>query len=122
MEIPRALSLFFRTPGMYIPRTDFYTAAAFILGFDKAREGDVLVGFREWLVLKLGYGDNFAWPELILRLAYPEPGARPRELPASDQERLMGLLFEAVEAFWKAREDAGGPEEIFRRHADWLGG
>jgi hypothetical protein len=116
---PRALSDFFQRPGMFLPRTNFDTAVAFLLGFDQARDSEPLAGLREWLIMQLGHGENFAWPELVLRIAYPEAGARPRELPAADQERLLGLLFETIAEFWKDRARAGGFQEITRRYADW---
>jgi hypothetical protein len=120
MPIPRTLLHFFKRPTMHIPRLDYNSAVSFLLGFDSAREGEILAGFREWLIVKLGYGNNLAWSELVLRLAYPEPGARPCELPATDQERLVGLLFATIEEFWKLREEAGGHQELIRRHAAWL--
>ena len=106
---------------MYVPKLDFDTAAAFIQGFDTACNRDVLVGFREWLIVKLEYGNNFAWPELFLRFAFPESEApRAQELPTADQKRLVGLLFEALEAFWNEREGTGGLQSIIVRHAEWL--
>lgn len=120
MEFPRTLGQFFKRPLMFIRRADIDAASAFLMGFDLARDGEVLAGFREWLVMKLGYGNNFAWPELAIRLGYPEPLVRPLVLPAEDRERLMGLLFETIEEFWKEREAARGPGEILRRHSDWL--
>ncbi len=120
MELPRALGRFLKSPGMYVPRTDFDAAAAFLIGFDEARDGEVLAGFREWLVMKAGAGNNFGWPELVVRLAYPEPGSRPRVLPGNDQAFLVKLLFESLQDFWHDRESAQGPDEIRRRHSEWL--
>jgi hypothetical protein len=120
MPIPRTLLHFFKHPLMYIPKLDFDSAVSFLQGFNLAREGEILAGFREWLVVKVGNGNNLAWYELVLRLAYPEPGARPDELPATDQGRLVGLLFATFEEFWKVREEAGGDRELLRRHATWL--
>ena len=118
--VPRALQLFLKRPLMYVPTLGFHTATAFLQGFDLARDGEILAGFREWLVVKLGDGNNLSWFELVLRLAYPPPGARPLELPATDQERLVALLFRSIEELWEESEDAGGVEALLDRHASWL--
>lgn len=121
MAVPHTLGLFFRHPEMFVPKLDFDTAVAFIQGFDAACNRGVLVGFREWLILKLEYGNNLAWPELFLRFAFPESeAARTQELPKADQRRLVGLLFEALEAFWNEKEATGGLQRLFVRHAEWL--
>lgn len=121
MPIPPQLGLFFKYPDMFVQKLDFDTAAAFIQGFDVAYNGGVLIGFREWLILKLEYGNNFVWPELFLRFAFPESDApRTQELPKADQKRLIGLLFEALEAFWNEKDTADGLQKIFIRHAEWL--
>ena len=41
-------------PGMYIPNATYEAVAAFVLGYDIACEGGVLVGFREWLIPRVG--------------------------------------------------------------------
>ncbi len=120
MPIPHKLGLFFQHPDMFIQKVDFETAAAFIHGFDVACNLGVLVGFREWLILKLEHGNNFAWPQLFLHFAFPESDApSTQELPKADQNRLIGLLSEVLEAFWKEK-DTTGLQRIFVRHAEWL--
>jgi hypothetical protein len=70
-------------PGMYVGEAQarFTTVAAWIDGFDRARSGGVLLGFREWLVVRAGGGNNFAWPALVWLLvdrsaSWPPRGQR----------------------------------------------
>ena len=46
----------------------FTTVCAYIDGFNTARGGGPLLGFREWLLLKLDDGNNFHWIGLADRL------------------------------------------------------
>lgn len=121
MAVPHALGLFFKHPEMHIPKTDFDTAVAFIQGYDSACNRGVLVGFREWLILKLERGNNLAWPELFLRFAFPGTDApRTKELPKADHRRLTRTLFDTIEEFSTERDAAGGLERVLYRHAEWV--
>ncbi len=102
-------------------RTDFEGASAFIDGLDTACNGGVLVGFREWLIVRLGDGNNLAWPELFLRFGFPDSvEARGRGLPAADPDRLVNRLFEVFREFFEERDVVVGLPKIDRRHDAWL--
>jgi hypothetical protein len=121
MAVPHTLGLFFKHPEMFIQRMNFDTVGAFIQGFDSACNGGVLVGFREWLIVKLEHGNNLVWPELFLRFAFPESDApSTEELPKADQKHLIGLLFETIEAFCDERDMIGGLQQIYLRYHTWL--
>src|SRR5688572_4551159 len=61
---------------MYIQPETYAVAAAFVLGYDQACEGGVLVGFREWLVVRVGTGPNLNWIGLSCRRRFRPPGLR----------------------------------------------
>jgi hypothetical protein len=121
MALPHALQQMTKRPGMYLCPIEFDVAAAFIQGFDLASGGGVLVGFREWLVVKLGYGNNLAWSELVLRLAFPNAES-PRQclLQGGEQKRAVELLFRLLEEFWQEREAPHGLRRIYLRYQEWL--
>jgi hypothetical protein len=106
---------------MYLSLVEFDVAAAFIQGFDLASNGGALVGFREWLVVKLGYGNNLAWSESALRLAFPDAEA-PRQclLQSGEQKRAVELLFRLLEEFWQEREAPHGLRRIYLKYQAWL--
>jgi hypothetical protein len=113
----------FHAPGMYVHEHTFDAVAAFLNGFDTACGGRVLAGFREWLILKLDYGNNLAWTELFLRFAFPESaGPRTQELPTADQKQLVGLLGETFLTYWIEREGSDGLQTLMQRHTEWLRG
>lgn len=121
MPMPDSLSRFFQAPGMYVQHPSFDSSAAFLQGFDVACGGRILVGFREWLILKLGSGSNLAWTELFLRFAFPESlSPRTRELTTTDPKYILGLLTEVFAVFWAERETSGGLESLMQRHTEWL--
>ncbi len=121
MALPQPLAQFFRSPDMYVPKPEFDVAAGFLQGFDAACGGRVLEGFTEWLVQKIGYGNNLGWTELFLRLAFPDFTApRTQCLPTADQKQLVNLLAETFSSYWKDREVLGDTKGIMERHAEWL--
>lgn len=121
MSIPDSLLKFFKAPGMYVHDANFDSVAAFLQGFDTACGGGVLAGFREWLILKLGYGNNLAWTELFLRFAFPDStGPRVHELLTADRKQLVGLLAEVFSTYWAERAENGGLQNLMARHSQWL--
>ncbi len=121
MALPHALQEVIKRPGIYLYPVEFDVAAAFIQGFDVASSGGTLVGFREWLVVRLGYGNNLAWSESALRLAFPD-AEFPRQclLQSGEQKRAVELLFGLLEEFWQEREAPHGLLRIYLRYQAWL--
>jgi hypothetical protein len=106
---------------MYFYKVEFDVVAAFIKGFDLAMTGGLLVGFREWLVVKLGYANNWPWEGLVLRLTFPETESARSQLPqAENQQRAVESLFGLLEAFLQEREAPDGLRRIFLRYETWL--
>ena len=121
MPFPYSLSLFFDQPGMFIRVVDLDCGFSFIQGFDTALDGKFLIGFREWLILKLNYGNNLAWHELYLRYAESSGlGPQPRTATAKDQENAICVLGNVLKIFWNEREIDFGLNEIMSHHATWL--
>jgi hypothetical protein len=119
MHLPSVLENVSKSPGMYLRSVQYDTAVAFVQGFDAAQGGGLLLGFREWLVVKLGGGHNLSWPELVLRLEQIGERMSPKRAPAGDDgERWVSFLFAVLEAFLSER--ASGARAIFIRYDDWL--
>jgi hypothetical protein len=72
MPLPTHIENVKKYPKMYLSKMEFNVAAGFLQGYDLATEGGLLIGFREWLILQVGYGNNLSWPELVLTLIFPE--------------------------------------------------
>ena len=100
--------------GMYVLRETYEAVAAFVLGYDAACEGGPLLGFREWLVLRLGSGANLAWPALVLQIAFPEAEDPETELsnPSADR-RAIDTLFDLIAKFDEVRSQPDGLKTIF---------
>src|SRR5262249_36642073 len=91
---------------------------AFIAGYDLARDGGPLSGFRKWLVVRANGGNCLTWEGLINLLLRPD--SRLTGPPAVDEETsdLQGLagLFEEL---FRVRAES----DITRVHHDgarWL--
>ncbi len=86
---------------MYIQDATYGAVAAFVLGYDIASEGGVLVGFREWLIPRVGVGNNLGWSALVLRLAFPEAVDPSATVGASSemQRHAIDVLFRLVAEF-----------------------
>jgi hypothetical protein len=110
MSLPPALEHVKKHPGMYVYKAEFDSMAAFIGGFDLATNGGLLLGFREWLIVKLGYASNLAWPALALRLIFH----------ANNQKRAVAELFDSLEAFLQERQAPDGLRRIILAYQEWL--
>lgn len=62
----------------------FHDFTVFVRGCEAGNDWQLLTGFREWLVTRVGADDNLIW-ELVLRLAFPNQSSGPtREELAKD--------------------------------------
>lgn len=52
--------------GMYLLKESYVAVASYIEGYNQALEGEVLNGFKEWLVVKGDLPDNLTWSVLVL--------------------------------------------------------
>jgi hypothetical protein len=109
-------------PGMYFQQPTYNTVAAFVAGFDAACTGGVLVGFREWLIPKVGDGNNLAWPGLVLRLALPDAPdpARVVSSTAETEKHAIDVLFRSIFEFDDDRSKPHGLRRIYVDYEHWL--
>jgi hypothetical protein len=110
-----------RRSGLYGLDGSFEQFAAFISGVDAGNDWQLLTGFREWLIIRLGDGNNLTWPGLVLRLAFPGgwPGLRDR-LKDPDQNRIASeTLFRLLDEFLARRATPGEPAGIFDEYLTW---
>jgi len=85
---------------MYLWGERYDVAVAFIDGFDLACEGGVLIGLREWLVPKVGSGNNIVWGGLVLDLAFPTAESPTAELEKDGgHKRAVEFLFALLREF-----------------------
>jgi len=121
MAVSYVLEHVMKHPSMYFSPVEFDVAAAFIQGFNLAGSGGLLVGFREWLIVKLGDGNNLTWGALVLRLAFPD-AETPRQhlLRSGEQKRAVEFLFGLLQEFWQERESHGGLRRIYVKYQEWL--
>ena len=100
---------------MYLPAVTFESVVSFVLGFDVACHGGLLVGLREWLIVQLDHGNNLAWIALLPRYAAKLRGDDPVATSASVDE-----VFQILNAFFDERMKRDGLENIYVRYRCWL--
>lgn len=106
---------------MYLPDTTYYSAVAFVSGYDAACEGGVLEGFREWLVVRLGKGSNLGWPALVLHLAFPDAVSPQGEQSRSpeNEHHAVETLFDLIGDYDKMRLARNGLQKVFAEYECW---
>jgi hypothetical protein len=107
--------------GMFFQEQTYAVVAAFVLGYDEAYEGGLLVGFREWLVLRLKRGANLGWQALVLELAFPDV-ADPQNavLRRAEAERhAIDTLFDLLMEFDEIRVKPNGLRDTFLAYDRW---
>jgi hypothetical protein len=95
----------------------FDSVVAFVNGYDCASNGTFLLGFREWLIVRLSAGNNLSWIALVRRLT-----DRPRESANEVDEgtRALFCFFDALELFFRERDSPNGYRKIFASYESWL--
>lgn len=121
MSLPPTLENVRNAPGMFFRANEYDVAVAFIDGFNLASDGGLLYGFREWLIVRLNDGNNFAWHELVLRILFRDSRNPKNELNESDDHRwAIDEMFRLIQEFRHDRETEAGIRQIFRRYEEWL--
>ena len=80
----------------------------------------MLVGFREWLITKLGDGNNLSWPALVSHLAFLGAESLRQPLQIRGHGPGVDLLFRLLEEFWQKREAPDGLCQIYLKYHEWL--
>ena len=116
--LPLVLQELRKRPGMYVSPANGTTAVAFVDGYNAAVGGGLLVGFREWLVIRLGWGGNLHWGELVGELMKDED----KQDRASDEDEVVSLNFvlDTLDQFLRERAEAQGLRRIFLEYEAWL--
>ena len=91
-------------------------ATAFLVGFDSAVMGELLKGFREWLIVRVNGGYNMAFPWLVEMLMAKAPLTENDDKNRAEIEFLMATLDE----FLTARSESDGLRRIFFEYERWL--
>jgi hypothetical protein len=103
---------------MWVPSGTYDAVAAIVLGYDTACEGGALVGFKEWLVIRLGRDfANLYWPALVLKIAFPNEQVPERALTSKEANRkAIDVLFSLIAEFDAERSARGGLARILSKY------
>jgi hypothetical protein len=104
-----------RTPEMFGVQNSFRSFCAFLYGVDAGNDWQLFIGFREFLVIRTGFGANLTWPGLILHLAFPNVSSGLRDvLDDPEQERIaVDMLFTCLDEFLERRAKHDETRRIF---------
>jgi hypothetical protein len=109
-----------KRPLMYLPRADYASVVAFIMGCDEGTSRMLLTGFREWLVTRVGCGDHLVWWSLAARLTEPVGPKNIREMNPELDARTVETLFELLDEFLALRQEEDGLPRIYAAHEAWI--
>ena len=101
---------------MYTGEQSYAAVCAFLGGFDLARDGGPLSGFREWLIVRARGGDNLHWSGLVQHLVAPHASS---PLSAELDRLCLEGLFPILSEFLAYRESVG-LTKIHQEYAQWL--
>ncbi|MEU9240574.1 hypothetical protein [Streptomyces shenzhenensis] len=107
-------------PGMYGLDGSYGNYVTYLYGYDAGTQGSALLGFREWLLLKLGRQSSFVWSSLITELAVPGASGSfgHRGLDEEQDRRAVKALFQFLEDFLQDRDaERDGLRVIFRDYS-----
>jgi hypothetical protein len=105
-----------REPARHGLDGSFSSMTAFVLGLDAGGSWNMLTGFQEWLVVRLGQGHDLTWPLLVRHLT-PEGWTHP--LTKQADAAAVITLHRLLGDFFTAREQPDGLGGIFRDYQSW---
>lgn len=110
-----------RYTGMYIQES-YGEASAFVYGCDAGNDFGLLLGFREWLIVRLDGYNNLAWHALVLLVAFPGENVLEEDIVASKERtrKAIDALCDLLIEFLQMRETRDGVHKIFEQYSEWL--
>lgn len=107
-------------PEMFVIKGSYLEITALLTGYDLATNGGALVGFREWLTVRMDGGGNMTWPQQALAATFPNsPNVDPLLLTAADNRSALKMLQELLMEFCEERKRSG-LRLIYLSHHAWL--
>jgi hypothetical protein len=101
-------------PGIYVGCADFSAVVAYIDGFNAARGGGPLLGFREWLIVKANAGNNLHWAGLV-KLIHSPPSLQ----DADKEEYWIGVAGRWIAEYLAFRNEYG-ITKVYYEYGRWL--
>jgi hypothetical protein len=124
MEYRALFAQIHQRPGLYGLDGSYAQYCVFIYGVDTGNDGRLLTGFREWLIVRLGTGNNLVWRSLVLHLAFPGADAAGRDVTTDTDRNAVAVdtLFALLDEFLDRSRAHDGPMDIYDEYLTWLKG
>ena len=121
MEYRKLFSDVRQRPELFTMDGSFHDFTVFIRGCEAGNDGQLLAGFREWLVVRCGHGDNLIWEALVLHQAFPDGPPRRAQLTADAELNRVAVetLFRLLDEYLGLRAEHGGLARIFDEYLTW---
>lgn len=121
MDYRKLFTEIHRRPNMYGLDGSYHDYCTYLLGVDAGNDGQLLTGFTELLVPRVGGGNNLSWVSLVLHLAFPDRTSGWRDEAAGKGKQVaVDLLFSMLNEFFDKRDAHRGTAAIFDDYLTWL--
>jgi hypothetical protein len=118
MEFAELVQNICKRPGMWVRKPYLPCIWAFLSGYDAARDGGPLAGFREWLIVRANGGTNYNWDGVVQLLLLP-PGADTGQLTAEQEKACLEGMASLIEEYLRFR-DENGITKVHQDYSRWL--
>lgn len=120
MDYPKLFADIHLRPGLSGLDGSYHDYCTFVRGVDIGNDRNLLAGFREMLVPRVGGGDNLTWDGLVLHLAFPDrTGGWREEAAGPGREAANDQLFALLAEFFEKRASCCGLAEIYSGYLAW---
>lgn len=121
MSLPYDLDKVRNSPDMFFADVSYDSVVSYLFGIDKGCNGQFLKGFHEWIVPIVDGGNNLWWPEIVLRISFPQSIDPRSELSKESSSKIaIDCLFQCLEDFLAEKEKDQGLLYINQRYKEWL--
>lgn len=103
---------------MYLPSVDLLQFVSYLEGFDRARGGGALLGFREWVLVVRGGHPERAWWTNLLRAEFSVSDERELRDEGAHLEAIRRIVSQFVE-FRRFVAAPDGWSKLFCEYKKW---
>jgi hypothetical protein len=118
-----ALSFLDKPERLGLPPT-YCAVCSFLIGLDHGANLSLLLGFREWLIVRLDGYNNMSWPKLVMIGEFGEDISTCAldRLSPEQSIRSVRALRSRLQEFFELLSQGPGIRGVFAIYEDWLRG
>ncbi len=108
-----------KRPEMFVGSSSFDCVTSFLCGYDSAKNSNFLIGFQEWLTMRIGFGHNLVWYALVEQEVLGHIQTNPVNRSKEENQQLLEGLRLILTEYFRHRSKIG-IRNVLYDHGCWI--